>query len=319
MARSDAIAANLRMISLRQIRCLVTVARTGNFSRAAEELSVSQPALSATIRQLEQRLDMTLFHRTTHKVALTEQGRLLMPHAERLLTTAHNAFVDMHAVIVRERTTVRLGVMPSAVAMVAQAVVTICDTRPDTIVHIADGRSDELLDGLRTGVYDMIVGVASGNLEGLETHLVVEDELLLVVAKGHPLADGTSQPWSALGGSEIIHFAGGSIGELATAVLHDSGLAPSPRYRVDQVESLYGLVRSGLAVGIMPRLYTQGSRSNEVSLVPLFRPAIKRKVMLMYRSQLRDEHLSGVAVARDILGALRTRDDHTDSFDRKDD
>ncbi len=318
MARSDTTAANLRMISLRQIRCLVTVARTGNFSRAAEELSVSQPALSATIRQLEQRLDMTLFHRTTHKVALTEQGRLLMPHAERLLTTAHNALVDMHAVIVRERTTVRLGVMPSAVAMVAQAVATIRETCPDTIVHIADGRSDELLEGLRTGVYDMIVGVASGNLEGLETHLVVEDELLLVVAKGHPLADETEQPWSALGRSEIIHFAGGSIGELATAVLHDSGLAPSPRYRVDQVESLYGLVRSGLAVGIMPRLYTQGSRSNEVSLVPLFRPAIKRKVMLMYRSQLHEEHRSGVAVARDILEALRTRDDLTDSFDHKD-
>lgn len=307
MAKSDTTAANLRMISLRQIRCLVTVARTGNFSRAAEELSVSQPALSATVRQLEQRLNMTLFHRTTHKVALTEQGRLLMPHAERLLTTAHNAFVDMHAIIVRERTTVRLGVMPSAVAMVAQAVATVCDTDPDTIVHIADGRSDELLDGLRTGVYDMIVGVASGNLEGLETHLVVEDELLLVVAKGHPLAGETSQPWSALGGSEIIHFAGGSIGELATAVLHDSGLAPSPRYRVDQVESLYGLVRSGLAVGIMPRLYTQGSRSNEVSLIPLVRPAIKRKVMLIYRRQLRDEHASAIALGDQLMRVLHTR------------
>ncbi len=305
MTRPDAIATNLRMISLRQIRCLVTVAHTGNFSRAAEELSVSQPALSATIRQLEQRLDITLFHRTTHKVSLTEHGRLLMPHAERLLKTAHNAFVDMHAVIVRERTTVRLGVMPSAVAMVAQAVATVCASRPDVIVHIADGRSDELLDGLRTGVYDIIVGVASGNLDGLETQLVVEDELLLVVAKGHPLANASRQPWSALGGSEIIHFAGGSIGELATAALHDSGLVPSSRYRVDQVESLYGLVRSGLAVGIMPRLYTQGSRSREIQLIPLTRPAIKRRVMLMHRRQLHDEHREGGRLAREIMIALR--------------
>ncbi len=309
MTRPDATTTNLRMISLRQIRCLVTVAHTGSFSRAAEDLSVSQPALSATIRQLEQRLDTKLFDRTTHKVALTDQGRLLLPHAERLLTTANNAFVDMHAVIVREGTTVRLGVMPSAVAMVAQAVATIRRTRTDVTVHIADGRSDELLDGLRTGVYDMIIGVASGNLEGLETHLVVEDDMLLVVAMGHPLANAARQPWSALGGSEIIHFAGGSIGELATAALHDNGLAPSPRYRVDQVESLYGLVRSGLAVGIMPRLYTQGSRSDEVSLIPLFRPAIKRKVMLMYRSQLHAEHGSGVALARDILRILRPRND----------
>lgn len=307
MARPDATAANLRMISLRQIRCLVTVARTGNFSRAADELAVSQPALSATIRQLEQRLDMKLFDRTTHKVALTEQGRLLMPHAERLLTTAHNAFVDMHAVVRRERTTVRLGVMPSAVAMVAQAIATVCADRPDIIVHLADGRSDELLDGLRMGVYDIIVGVASGDLDGLETQLVVEDELLLVVAKGHSLADKARQPWSALGGSEIVHFAGGSIGELATAALHDSGLVPSLRYRVDQVESLYGLVGSGLAVGIIPRLYTQGSRSSEIVLIPLICPAIKRRVMLMHRRQLQDEHRAGATLAKEIMIALQLR------------
>lgn len=105
--------------------------------------------------------------------------------------------------------------------------------------RVANG-IDDVTHGIRAcihGEFDgegVVVGVASRNLENLETHLIVEDELLLAVASGDPLAGETSQPWGAIGGRGIIHIAGGSIGELATAVLHGSGLALSPRYCVDR-------------------------------------------------------------------------------------
>ncbi|MEE3156071.1 MAG: LysR family transcriptional regulator, partial [Pseudomonadota bacterium] len=74
-------------ISIRQLRFFVALSQTGNFSRAAEAMAVSQPALSASIRQVETILGVRLFERTTHRVNLTEAGEALLPHAWRLLTT----------------------------------------------------------------------------------------------------------------------------------------------------------------------------------------------------------------------------------------
>lgn len=301
----DRAAAHIQAVSLRQLQFFAQVADLGSFSRAAERMAVSQPALSAAIRQVEERLDLRLFDRTTHRVVLTDAGRALLPHAQRLLITARNAFADMHAAATRERTTVRVGVMPSAVAMVAQAVARLAPTMPELNVNLRDGRSDELLGSLRQGAYDLAVCVPSGIDADLTATLLVEDEMLLVLPSAHPLAAPSSQPWSALRGSEIVHFTGGSIGKLAAAALHDNGLTHSSRYRVDQVESLYGLVHSGLALGIMPRLYTHGAQQHGFTLVPLVRPTVTRKVMLVHRPELADEHRPAARFGERLAAVIR--------------
>lgn len=289
--RADQLATRLQALSLRQLRSFAAVARFGSFSRAAADLAVTQPALSATIRQMEGRLEIVLFDRTTHAVALSEAGRAMLPHVERLLTTAGHAFVDMRAALTHQRPAIRIGVMPSAMAMVAQAVAALDadDAAPD--VHLSDGRSDELVQGLREARLDMIVSAASAADAPFDRHLLVEDDLLLVASDAHPLARRDAQPWRALAASQIVHFAGGSIGELAAAALLPYGLAASPRYRVDHVESLYGLVRSSLAVGILPRLYTHMVHHQDgIRLIRLVAPVITRKIMLLSRPTLGAEH-----------------------------
>lgn len=287
----DRLATRLQALSLRQLRSVAAVARLGSFSRAAAELLVTQPALSATIRQMEGRLEVVLFDRTTHAVALSEAGIAMLPHIERLLATADHAFVDMHAALTHRRPAIRIGVMPSALVMVAQAVADLDADGAAADVHLSDGRSDELLQGLRDGHLDLIVGVASAADAAFDRQLLVEDDLLLVAGADHPLARRDAQPWRALAGSEIVHFAGGSIGELAAAALLPYGLAASHRYRVDQVESLYGLVRSGLAIGILPRLYTHAVHHQAgIRLIRLISPVITRKIMLFRRPTLAIEH-----------------------------
>jgi DNA-binding transcriptional LysR family regulator len=121
---------------------------------------VTQPALSALIRQIEGRLEMPLFVRTTHSVALSEPGRAILPHVERLLATAEHVFVDMSAALTHERPAIRIGVMPSAMAMVASAVAALDEVVDPPSVQLSDGRSDELLCGLGEGRLDMIVSAA---------------------------------------------------------------------------------------------------------------------------------------------------------------
>lgn len=287
----DQLATRLQALSLRQLRSFAGVARFGSFSRAAADLSVTQPALSATIRQIEARLDVSLFDRTTHAVALSEAGRAILPHVERLLATADHAFADMRAALTHQRPAIRIGVMPSAMAMVAQAVAALDGEAAAPAVQLSDGRSDELLCGLGEGRLDMIVSAAPTSDPRFESHLLLEDDLLLVTSSQHPLAHCEGQSWLALTGSEIVHFAGGSIGKLAAAALLPHGLAASQRYRVDQVESLYGLARSGLAVGILPRLYTHSvPRQQGIRLIRLSEPVVIRRIMLLYHRQLAKEH-----------------------------
>jgi DNA-binding transcriptional LysR family regulator len=292
-------------LSLRQLRFLVTLARVGNFSRAADEMAVTQPALSAAIRQVEEHVGARLFDRTTHHVALTEAGRTLLPHAQRLLVTADNAFADMRSAASHERATIRIGAMPSAIPAVAQAVVELVRRYPDVNFHLSDGTSDLLVDDLRKGAFDLIIGVSVGKGAGLETINLLEDDMVLVVPRDHRLAGQARISWSHLAKDEIVHFPGGSIGELCTAALRQNGLAASPRYRVNQVHSLYGLVLSGLALGIMPRLYTHAFDTTEVALVPLASPSVRRHVALLRRPELAQEHPVANRISPELAAAVK--------------
>jgi DNA-binding transcriptional LysR family regulator len=192
-------------------------------------------------------------------------------------------------------------VVPAAAAVVAQ-LSGRCD---DVSFHLSDGKNDTLFGSLRSGALDIVVGVLGRAEDGLEATLIAEDEMLLVAPKDHPLSASTSLPWSALEGSEIVHFVGGSIGELSAAAMRQNNLTLSTRYKVDQVSSLLGLAGSGLAVGVLPRLYTRGLDTDRVRLVPLVQPQIKRKLMLFHRSKLHEEHPRAAALCALLVPALR--------------
>lgn len=296
--------ARTQAISLRQLRFFTALAESANFSRAAERMMVSQPALSAAIRQVEDHMGLRLFDRSTHHVALTEAGAAFLPHARRLLTTAENAFVDMTDVATRGRAVVRVGVIPSVVPAAAEAIARLGQGRSDVCFHLRDGKNDSLLADLRSGALDLVVGVLGHIDDDVEASLITEDEMMLAAPVGHRLAAHDALPWSALEGEEIVHFTGGSIGELSSAAMRQNNLSPSQRFRVDQVGSLFGLVGAAMALGIIPRLYARGYESEKIRLIPLTAPTIRRKLMLFRRIKLKEEHPSASALGATLVSEL---------------
>ncbi len=297
-------ATRTQAISLRQLRFFTALAESANFSRAAERMMVSQPALSAAIRQVEEHMGLRLFDRSTHHVALTEAGAAFLPHARRLLTTAENAFVDMTDVATRGRAVVRVGVIPSVVPAAAEAIARLGQERPDVCFHLRDGKNDALMADLRSGALDLVVGVLGRVEDDVEASLITEDEMMLAAPVDHPFASHAALPWSALEGDEIVHFTGGSIGELSSAAMRQNNLSPSQRFRVDQVGSLFGLVGAGMALGVIPRLYARGYETDKIRLIPLTAPAIRRKLMLFQRAKLEEEHPSACALGAALVPLL---------------
>ena len=297
----------LQAVSLRHLRFVAALAQDINFSRAAERMAVSQPALSAAIRHTEELLALKLFDRTTHRVALTEAGRALLPHIQRLLVTAENAFADMADAAAHHRATVRIGSIPSAVPVVAAelAALEAADEEPFRTM-LSDGKSDELVARLCSGALDIAICVHGQDDPSLEAVPLMEDEMVVLMRPDHRIASRTSVGWTDLADDEIIYFAGGSIGELVSTAMCQHGLKPSRRFKVDQVDSLYGIVRAGLAVGVMPRLYTMGLGWGDVVLIPLMRPNLTRRLTLLSRKGLCAEFPAGQRFFRTISDRLVT-------------
>jgi len=272
-------------ITLRHLQGFVSLASLRSFSKAADQLAVTQPALSASIKQLENQLGAKLFDRTTHQVALTEQGVLVLAHAKYLLNTANNTFDDIQQAISSGRTRIRIGTMPSAMTFTAAAVARYTKVHGEQVeVVLSDMSSDALLVALSTGELDFCICTKLAHSDLFESVTVLEDELVLVVSQQHPLAKMGEVPWRLLAGEEILLFNKGSIWDLASVAMRQHGLAPTKLCQVVHSESLYGIVRAQIAVGIMCSLYTASLMDSSLHVAQLRAPMLKREIVLMRRN-----------------------------------
>ncbi|SDO80854.1 LysR family transcriptional regulator, pca operon transcriptional activator [Halomonas shengliensis] len=217
-------------IKLRHLQAFLEVARQRSFGRAAERLAITQPGISKTIRELEEALDASLFERTPKGVALTQAGLTLLRHAG----PAIRALEEGVAAIGEGRTTaswlkvgalstVESRLLPEAILRWQAATVGECG------VNVVTGPSAFLLSRLRRGELDLVVGRMTEAREILDLayeHLFYE-RLVLMVRRGHPLADVTAL-------------------EPATLVRYPWVLPPPQTTLRQQVDSFF--VRHGLEV-----------------------------------------------------------------------
>lgn len=252
---------------------------------------MTQPALSASIKLLENQLGNKLFNRTTHQLELTREGRLALDYTIHLLNTASNTFADIQRAIGSGRHRIRIGAIPSAMAMTAVVVARYNEEHGDEVeIMLSDMPNDGLLQALHSGQLDFCVGIEVPGAVSLETVGLFEDELVLVTARSHALSALQEVRWDQLSGQEIVVFTKGSIWEFASSALRQHGLHPSSLYQMVHSESLYGVVRAGIAVGVMPSLYTTFLNDDDLHVAPLRQPTCKRKIALMRRNEISRNH-----------------------------
>src|SRR3954462_9759230 len=138
-------------MELRHLRSFLAVAETLNFSRAAERLHLSQPALSRQVQELESDLDVPLFSRQRGRVALTDAGRTLIEHARELLARSANAATHVQAVARGECATVEVGYAPSlAVQLLPLVLERLAQSHPSMNLRMHDMSSEEMVAGLKS-------------------------------------------------------------------------------------------------------------------------------------------------------------------------
>lgn len=274
----------LPALSLKQIQYFVTLAQLRSFTEMANRLAISQPALSSALRQIESVLGGKLLHRTAQNVRLTEQGEAVLPYAERLLNTAHSVFDDMKQIMQQGGDgTLRIGLVPSVSTLLFPAVPQLLSEYfPDMRVEFHDLTNDALLLELENGSVDFGIGATDSTVpESIAVYPLLEDPFVVVIRRDDALAEGRNIPWRQLAKRDIALFSKGNVSRLVTSMNETHRLNLQVNYRVDFQETLYGLVRSRLALAILPGLYTATLNDNELTIIHLQQPTLSRTVAMM--------------------------------------
>ncbi|MEW2528649.1 LysR family transcriptional regulator [Streptomyces sp. NPDC047071] len=245
-------------MDLQQMRYVVAVAETRNFTRAAERCSVVQSSLSHRIASLERELGVKLFARSSRRTELTSAGEAFLVGARECLAAAERAGADAAAAsgVVRGRLAVGVIVTTAAVD-VAELLQRYRARHPDVRVFLRGGRSDALTAAVRDGDLDIaFLGLPEGDVpSGVESLVLDRDEHVLVVPAGHRLAGADRVTLGEIAGETFVDFAAGSPARAQSdQAFAAAGLVRDVAYEA-QVALMTGLIARGLGVALLPSAF----------------------------------------------------------------
>jgi DNA-binding transcriptional LysR family regulator len=272
-------------ITIRQIQCFLYVAELGSFTRAAEKMHTVQPALSQQVRDLEVELSMRLFDRTTRRVELTEGGAEFRSIAAKIIEDLESAARNAHDLAERKRGRVVVAAPPLlAAAMMPRAIVDFRRDYPGITVRLVDARTDQIVEGVRSGQVDCGLGTFHAGEEGLSSTLLARDRLMLFCAADHPLARLRTANWRDLDGLPLITLTRDSGIRLLVEVGFEAAqMRLVPAYEVTQITTALAMVEADLGVAALPTYAFAVARTLNISALPLD-PAIARDITMITRA-----------------------------------
>lgn len=246
-------------MELQQLRYVVAVAETSNFTRAAERCHVVQSALSHQIKRLEHELGTPLFARTSRQVRLTPAGEAFLPAARQALEAAERAVADAAATVGEVRGRLSVGVIPTVAAVdVLAALRELRNRHPQVRVSLRTAPSDQLTSDVAGGRLDVaFLGLPStARPTGVCCHELARDRLVAVLAPDHPLADTRDLDLADLADEPFVDFPYGSAGRAQTdQAFARAGLSRDVAFEVTDAHLMAEVIRHGLAIGFLPSTY----------------------------------------------------------------
>jgi len=247
-------------MDLRQLRVFVEVARRGSFTRAAEHLHIAQPAVSISIRKLEEALELTLLNRQEKRVTLTAEGETLLAHAQRILGDFSAAEAEMAELRGLGGGEVRIGIPPMMSSYYFPLIIRDFRARYPKLKLSVNGEGAASIQGMISrGEIDM--GVIAGHRvsEGLEYQHFLREEIVACVPVGHPLAGRAMIAFADfLKEPQIVFKQGYYMRELMDELVEGVGLKPKVVFETNLFSLVRSLVKERLGISTFLRMVVSG-------------------------------------------------------------
>ncbi|SFB28778.1 DNA-binding transcriptional regulator, LysR family [Amycolatopsis marina] len=271
-------------LEMRHLRATVAVADAGSYTAAAREFHVAQSSMSRTVLEVEQRLGVPLFERTTRRVRPTADGEQFLTIARRLLTDFDAALSHFEGYLAGARGAVSIAALPSLAATLLPPVLSAFrGARPEVTVSVRDGLSREVLDHVTEGTVDMAVTVAATVPSTLHARHVAVDRFVCVFPPGHRFGARQNLKWTDLTGKPFVAFdRTSSIRTYVDRTLTEHGIELGPVTEARNIGAVAGLTAAGLGVSVVPGLVLPMMRFAGVEDRPLTEPVVERDICLIH-------------------------------------
>lgn len=243
-------------IKFRHLSTFLEVARQRSVGKAAEVLHVSQPAVTKTIRELEMALDVRLFEKDGRGIRITRYGEVFLRHAGASVAAIQQGIDSVSRASASSGPPVRVGALPTvSVRIMPQAVKLFLAEQTGSPVKVVTGENQVLLDQLRIGLLDLVVGrlAAPEQMTGLSFEHLYSEPVKLVVRRGHPLLAQKRFDFARIRDFTILMPTRGSvIRPFAERFLLAHGIAELP-VEIETVSDSFGraLLRQSDAIWII--------------------------------------------------------------------
>ncbi|WP_294254948.1 LysR family transcriptional regulator [uncultured Sphingomonas sp.] len=268
-----------RTPSLTSLRLFMQVAQHGSFSETGRSANVSQPALSRTIRLLEEQLGVRLFDRNSRNVALTSAGEALLPIVERLTGDFDHAFSELAQNFAGSRGRVVIGALPSVAAgTLPAAIASFRELHPQVEIVLRDHLSGALFQAMEERQLDLAVTTPPDAGKFVFDPLM-QDAMVLVVPAGGPLDTGKPARWSIFAEHPFIAMAPrSSVRALTDAAMLQANVAARALYDCTQLATVGALIEAGLGITALPESTLRMLHGGRIAARPLVDPVIERTI-----------------------------------------
>ena len=274
----------------RGLNAFLNVARLGSVGAAATALSLTQPAVSRTLRKLEQQLGVQLFLRHSTGMELTAFGQSLLPHAALLEAGLHRALEEIDLLRGASKGMARVGILPSLVPDILPTVLSNVRTKlPGIQLHVVEAPNHQLTRALLRGEIDFAIAAVPPEFteESIRVTPLVNDEICIVARAGHPIMKKKAPAQKELCEYDwALQERGGLIWRYFQALFAGANLEPPMvTLTANSVQTLKSVILSSDLITMLPRISIRNEEKNKMLRpVPLRAARWRRQIAVLRRS-----------------------------------
>lgn len=269
-------------MDVRQLRFFMEIARTGNFTRAAERLRIAQPAVSVAIKRLEDELELILFNRRDKRVTLTAEGEIFLEHARGILEGLKAAELEMGDLRGLNKGEVRIGIPPMLSAYFFPAILRDFKKRyPNLNLSVYGDGAWRIQQMISQGELDMGVIAGRSVPENLEVRHILREEVVVCVPSGHAFAGKSSVTFAEFVREPLVFYKEGYyLRELIFEVIKGSGTEPRIVLETNLFSLVKSLVRGGMGISTFLGMVVAGD--DDLTAVP-FDPPLHLDLVIAWK------------------------------------
>jgi DNA-binding transcriptional LysR family regulator len=297
-------------VSTRQLQAFLAIARLGSFTRAAEEIFVTQAGLSLMLKDFEAQVGARLFDRTTRSVRLTPAGEALLPTARRMMADWESATSNVGRLAADAEQRVSLAATPLiASSVLPRWLQAFHDAHPAVRVSISDLDRRQILLGIEAGELDVGLGAFFRPATGIDRQLLARFDMVLVRAKAKGsrtrrpgFETGREVKWSVLNDQELVVLPNDNpIQKLVDAQLRALEITTRRTAALQNIQAMISMVEAGHGVAALPGFVVPACARYDVTVHTLAEPVVPVEFFAVsLKGRLKTALVSGLV---DALGA----------------